>query len=90
MASWDMQREIPTMTAFAAKGLGNARVPLLFLYGGQDALVDTQATLARAKSLNPRIETKVYEDSGHAPFIEEPERFNRDLADFLESAASRQ
>ncbi|MBI0329029.1 alpha/beta fold hydrolase [Burkholderia plantarii] len=89
LASWDMQREIPTMTAFAAEGLGRARVPLLFLYGGRDALVDTPATLARARELNPRIVTKVYAESGHAPFLEEPARFNRDLAAFVKTATAR-
>ncbi|ALK34310.1 alpha/beta fold hydrolase [Burkholderia plantarii] len=88
LASWDMQREIPTMTAFAAEGLGRARVPLLFLYGGRDALVDTPATLARARELNPRIASKVYAESGHAPFIEEPARFNRDLAAFVKTATA--
>lgn len=87
MASWDMQKEVPTMTVFAAEGLGKARVPLLFIYGGHDALVDTHATLARAAELNPRIVSKVYADSGHAPFIEEAERFNRDLAEFVRSAS---
>ncbi|WP_345817195.1 alpha/beta hydrolase (plasmid) [Paraburkholderia sp. PREW-6R] len=89
MASWDMQKEVPTMTVFAAQGLGNARVPLLFIYGGHDALVDTHATLARASALNSRIVSKVYADSGHAPFIEEPERFNRDLAAFVRSASQQ-
>ncbi|WP_095211877.1 alpha/beta fold hydrolase [Burkholderia sp. ABCPW 11] len=88
MASWDMQKAIPTMSVFAATGLGNARVPLLFVYGGRDALVDTHATLARAAELNPRIVGKVYAESGHAPFIEEAERFNRDLAAFVRSVSS--
>jgi non-heme chloroperoxidase len=87
MASWDMQREIPTMTVFAAEGLKKAHVPLLFIYGGRDALVDTHATLARASTLNPRIVSEVYADSGHAPFIEEPDRFNRDLAGFVKSVS---
>ncbi|MCE4573901.1 alpha/beta fold hydrolase [Caballeronia sp. CLC5] len=87
MASWDMQKEVPTMTVFAAEGLGKARVPLLFIYGGHDALVDTHATLARAAALNPSIVSKVYADSGHAPFIEEAGRFNRDLAEFVRSAS---
>jgi len=89
MASWDMQKEIPTMTVFAADGLKNAHVPLLFIYGGRDALVNTQATLARASALNPRITSKVYAESGHAPFIEEPDRFNHDLAGFVRSAAGQ-
>ncbi|WP_246792291.1 alpha/beta fold hydrolase [Burkholderia perseverans] len=88
LASWDMQREIPTMTAFAAEGLGRAHVPLLFLYGGRDALVNTPATLARARELNPHIDSKVYAESGHAPFLEEPARFNRDLAAFVKTATA--
>jgi pimeloyl-ACP methyl ester carboxylesterase len=89
MASWDMQKEVPTMTVFAAEGLGKARVSLLFIYGGHDALVDRRATLARAAALNPRIVSKEYADSGHAPFIEEPERFNRDLAEFVRSVSQQ-
>jgi len=89
MASWDMQKEIPTMTVFAAEGLGKAHVPLLFIYGGRDALVDTRATLARAMALNPHITSEVYAESGHAPFIEEPDRFNRDLAGFVRAASGR-
>ncbi|MCA7972031.1 alpha/beta hydrolase [Burkholderia sp. AU39826] len=89
MASWDMQKAIPTMSVFAAAGLGHARVPLRFIYGGRDALVDTPARLARAAELNPRIASKVYAESGHAPFIEEAERFNRDLAAFVRSVSAR-
>jgi non-heme chloroperoxidase len=89
MASWDMQRAIPTMTVFAAEGLRKVHVPLLFIYGGRDALVHTSATLARAGELNPRIVSKVYAESGHAPFIEEPDRFNRDLAAFVKSASGQ-
>ncbi len=89
MASWDMQKEIPTMTVFAADGIGKARVPLLFIYGGHDALVDTHVTLARAAELNPRIASKVYAGSGHAPFIEEPDRFNHDLAEFVRSVSGQ-
>ncbi|HEF5874844.1 TPA: alpha/beta hydrolase [Burkholderia cenocepacia] len=89
MASWDMQKATPTMSVFAAEGLGHARVPLLFIYGGRDALVDTPATLARAAELNARVVSQVYSESGHAPFIEEAERFNRDLAAFVRSASAR-
>lgn len=89
LASWDMQKEIPTMTVFAAEALSKTRVPLLFIYGGRDALVDTRTTLARATALNPRIQSKVYVDAGHAPFIEEPDRFNHDLAEFVRSASGK-
>lgn len=77
------------MTVEAAKGLSKAEVPLLLLYGAQDALVKAKPSIARAKSLNPRIRSELYADSGHAPFLEEPERFNRDLSDFVRMALSR-
>ncbi|NHB07949.1 alpha/beta hydrolase [Burkholderia cepacia] len=89
MASWEMQKEIPTMTVFAAEGLGMAHVPLLFIYGTHDALVDTRTTLARAAALNPHIRIKEYADAGHAPFIEEADRFNDDLAEFVRLASGK-
>ncbi|MFM2087719.1 MAG: hypothetical protein RLZZ237_2588 [Pseudomonadota bacterium] len=86
MASWTMTRTIPSMTAAVTDGLPKARVPVLMLYGSQDALLQVQPSIARARQLNPRIQTMLYEDSGHAPFLEEAQRFNRDLADFVEQA----
>ncbi|MBB5609588.1 MULTISPECIES: alpha/beta fold hydrolase [unclassified Janthinobacterium] len=86
MASWTMTRTIPSMTAAVTDGLPKARVPVLMLYGSQDALLQVQPSLARARQLNPRIQSMLYEDSGHAPFLEEAQRFNRDLADFVEQA----
>lgn len=56
------------------------------LYGEKDALVKVSETINRAKAINPRVDTLLYENSGHAPFIEETERFNRDLAAFVEQA----
>ena len=85
LASWDMQREVPTMTVDTA-GLGGMRKPVLLLSGAQDALLRVKPTIARAGELNPHVQSKLYEDSGHAPFLEEPERFNRDLASFVMTA----
>lgn len=89
MASWDMQKAVPTMTVFAAQGIGKARVPLLFIYGDRDALVDTPRTLARARALHPRIDTLVYPDAGHASFAEQSERFDRDLARFVDATSAK-
>lgn len=89
MASWPMQKAVQSMSVFAEQGLSRARIPLLFLYGGKDALVRTEPAIARARQLNPAIESIVYPDSGHAPFIEEPIRFNADLAAFLSKHAGR-
>lgn len=85
MASWDMQNAVLSMTVPASEGLGKARVPVLLLYGAHDALVQTKPAIARAVAINPRVKSIVYADSGHAPFLEEPERFNRDLSSFIDS-----
>ncbi len=87
LASWDMQTAVQSMSVAAAEGLGKARVPVLLLYGAQDALMQAGPAIARAKAINPRVRSIVYAGSGHAPFLEEPERFNRDLAAFMQSLA---
>jgi pimeloyl-ACP methyl ester carboxylesterase len=87
MASWIMTRTIPSMTVSA--GLPGARVPVLLLYGGKDALVNVEPSIARARALNPAIQTKIYPKSGHAPFLEEPQRFNGDLAEFRDAVPGK-
>lgn len=82
LASWDMQRAVPTITVDTA-GLGATHKPVLLLYGAQDGLAQARPMVARAQELNPRVQSKLYAESGHAPFLEEPERFNRDLASFV-------
>ena len=86
MASWDMQNAVMSMSVAAADGLGKSRVPVLLLYGARDALVNPTAAIARAKELRPSVQTTLYAKSGHTPFIEEPARFNRDLAAFVARA----
>jgi len=85
MASWVMTRSVPSMTVLASEGLPKAQVPVLLLYGGKDNLVNTQPSIDRARSLNPEVKSKIYENSGHAPFLEEAQRFNQDLAKFTDS-----
>ncbi len=87
MASWVMTRTVPSMTVSAAQALPKVRVPVLLLYGGKDDLVNVEPSIARARSLNPAVETKIYAKSGHAPFLEEAPRFNRDLAEFRDAVA---
>lgn len=88
MASWPMTRSIPTMTSAASEGLPKAQVPLLLLYGAKDQLVEVQPSIDRAKALNPKAQSKLYAESGHAPFLEEAARFNQDLVNFVEAAAA--
>jgi len=84
MASWDMQSAVQGQDVAAVQGLGRMRVPLWLLYGEKDALVHPEASIARARALNPRLEATRYAASGHAPFLEEAPRFNRDLAAFVD------
>lgn len=88
MASWPMTRSIPTMTSAASEGLPKAQVPLLLLYGAKDQLVEVQPSIDRAKALSPKAQSKLYAESGHAPFLEEAARFNQDLVNFVEAAAA--
>lgn len=81
-ASWLMTRTVPSMTVQAEEGLPRAKVPVLLIYGGKDNLVLPEASIARAKFLNNRIKWEIYDASGHAPFVEEAARFNKDLAKF--------
>jgi len=89
MASWDMQAAVHSMEV-SLRGLAVARAPILLLYGARDALVHAAPTMARARQLNARIQQEIYAESGHAPFAEEPERFARDLARFVQGALGRQ
>jgi len=89
MASWTMTKATPSMSVHAAQSLPKVRVPLLALYGARDVLVNTQPSLARLRELNPRMQAKVYDNAGHAPFLEEAQRFNRDLAAFVEAVPAQ-
>lgn len=84
MASRDMQRAVWSMDVAAADGLGKAAVPVLLTDGAHDALVKAGPPVASAIELNPRIRASLYDASGHAPFLEEADRFNRDLSGFID------
>lgn len=89
VASFDMQAAVQSMTVAAARGLGSARKPVLLIYGAKDALVQPAPSIARARELNPHVRSTVYAASGHAPFMEEADRFNRELAAFVDSVVTR-
>lgn len=87
VASWLMTRTVPSMTVQAKEGLAKAKKPVLLIYGGKDNLVRPQPSIERAKSFNGAIKSEIYDNSGHAPFLEEASRFNKDLARFAASLA---
>lgn len=86
LASPHMQRAVHRMTVDAAKGLGRVSRPMLQIYGARDALVRAEPSADRARTLNKAIRTSVYEDVGHAPFIEAATRFNEELDRFVEAS----
>ena len=61
------------------------RVPTLFTTGGEDASVP-QTQLEPLTRRLPRSALSVYAGAGHATFAEQPQRFNRELMAFVESA----
>ena len=67
--------------AFAKSG------PMLVTYGAKDLLF--QSTMStRMQALNQEAQISLYPESGHAPFYDEPDRFNRELAAFINDRSS--
>ncbi|MFB6206351.1 MAG: alpha/beta fold hydrolase [Haloglomus sp.] len=58
-------------------------VPTLLAHGASDSVVLMIATKRHAASI-PEAESSLYTDVGHLPFWEAPERFNRELREFVE------
>ncbi|MBS0518009.1 MAG: alpha/beta hydrolase [Proteobacteria bacterium] len=59
-----------------------AQVPrLLVTFGARDALTQPEMS-RRILALNPKARLSIYDDAGHAPFYEDPDRFNGELAAF--------
>jgi pimeloyl-ACP methyl ester carboxylesterase len=67
--------------------LAKLDVPLLVVIGGKDG--STPETQGRELAARVRgAQVAFYPESGHSPFAEEPERFNRELAVFAQAASS--
>lgn len=61
--------------------LSEMTVPVLVTHGDQDTVV-LPSMAEHVLEVCPTAEGSWYEGVGHAPFLEDPERFNRELADF--------
>lgn len=60
--------------------------PSTFPFSSRTGGHDPIAPLAAAQhghAITPKSQLSIYENAGHAPFMEDPERFNRELADFV-------
>jgi pimeloyl-ACP methyl ester carboxylesterase len=61
-------------------------VPLLVFVGGRDVINTPLAGAQALVSKVPGARLTVFPESGHSPFAEDPERFNRELGEFARSA----
>lgn len=57
-------------------------IPVLFTHGQFDPIVNVAAS-RYGQSITPGSSLSVFENSGHSPFMEEADRFNGELADFV-------
>ena len=63
--------------------LGNIDVPTLVCLGEDETLLET-AGVEYVAEHTPDAELEHFSKSGHCPFIEQPEKFNRTLSDFVD------
>lgn len=77
-ANWDMR---PTYAAMTCPGL--------VIHGTADTVVSPQTGEAAAKAM-PHGRYLPYDGIGHAPFLEDPDRFAADLAGFIQTASKEQ
>ena len=62
-------------------------VPLLVTHGREDSVV-LPAMAEHVLDTCPTAEASWYEDVGHVPHLEDPERFNRELAELTRRASA--
>jgi pimeloyl-ACP methyl ester carboxylesterase len=66
-----------------SRELAALRTPTLIVWGNRDAIINRDATDTLARSIQSS-ELLVYDDVGHTPHWEDPQRFSRDVAAFVE------
>lgn len=65
--------------------LGRIRVPTLVMHGQADRIVRPSAGAHTARMV-PGAKLIGYDGVGHAPHLDDPDRFDRDLAEFVEAS----
>lgn len=71
-------------TMIPLERLAAVQVPTLLISGAQDPLVLTSSMRVMAEQI-PGAAFEVFDSSGHSPYFEEPEAFNRRVGDFLDA-----
>jgi proline iminopeptidase len=67
--------------------LGDVRVPTLLLVGRRDPQTPPPCSQELAAGI-PHTRLVIFENSGHSPFIEEPEKFCQEISSFLQENLS--
>lgn len=80
-----VRRAMRTRNLNNRAALGRMTGPML-LVRGTDDIVMPEAGTARLLASLPRADISLYADTGHLPFFEHSERFNDELAAFVERA----
>jgi pimeloyl-ACP methyl ester carboxylesterase len=62
-------------------------IPVLVVWGRNDLLVPVADAYAYAELVGANARVEVFEDTGHAPMVERPSRFNELLRGFLAGEA---
>ncbi len=62
--------------------LGEVKVPTLGIYGRKDIIVDPRQHTVLAQGV-PHAQVEFFQNSGHFPMLDEPERFHETVRDFL-------
>jgi 3-oxoadipate enol-lactonase len=71
LQKWSVEKQLPGLD-----------LPVLILWGNRDPVIEGRPLERMAAEL-PKAELVVWEGTGHAPQLEQPERFRSLLADFL-------
>jgi pimeloyl-ACP methyl ester carboxylesterase len=66
--------------------LARIEVPVLIVWGRNDLLVPVGDALRYERLIGPNAHVEIFEDTGHAPMLERPSRFNDLLRGFLADA----
>ncbi|SFH78370.1 Pimeloyl-ACP methyl ester carboxylesterase [Halorubrum aquaticum] len=77
-----VREALQARTGANAETLRDLDVPALFAHGSADRVVLSRAARRHA-DLVPDGEVSIYEGVGHSPFLEAPERFDRELREFV-------
>lgn len=76
-----VREALQARTAAHEDTLRELDVPALFTHGAADRVV-SPAAARRHAALVDDADVSIYEGVGHSPFLEAPERFNRELCEF--------